>query len=400
MRALPPLLGDLHVLEWAQGGGAPYAGRLLADLGADVVKLEPPSGDPARTPREPGRSFSGLFQHVNAGKRSVAIDWTTAAGEDVVAAALRWADCVILDASSPAATSPELLANVAADAVVVVITPYGITSSLGGVELGARGLFYAGGEGYQTPRGAGPTVPPVAPSGNIALFDAGVAGAYAVLQVLASRLFRAEGQPPRSEPALFDIASRDVQVSLGRSDLAGYPNEGRIDDRTVQPGPFISFELRCLDGVSLANDLNWPTWCDLIGRPELVDDPRFTTKEARAEHQDALVEALEQWTRNHTRADVEKATQERGLSVASVLSPLEVLSDDQLAFREFFAACLGSDGRRVTLAAALPFITQDRERWLPQRLAPALGEHTASFCAELGYSDGEIDSLVSSRSAS
>ena len=398
--ALAPLLPDLRVLEWAQGGGAPYAGRLLADLGADVVKLEPPSGDDARVPQTPDRSFSGLFEHVNAGKRSVAIDWTTPAGQKFVAAALRWANCVIVDGSSPAAESQELLANVEADAVVVVITPYGVKGGLGGIELGARGLFHAGGEGFQTPRGAGPTVPPVAPSANIALFDAGVAGAYAVLLFLVSRLSQRDGESGDGDPALFDIASRDVQVSLGRQDLAAYPNEGRIEGRSVEPGPFLNFDLHCLDGLIIANIFHhaWPGWCHLAGRPELIDDARFATKEARLANQDAIVEELEKWTKNHPKSEVEEAAQARGLPAAAVLTLLEVLDDEQLRFRRFLPECLGSDGGRATLAAALPFITQDRERWLPQRLAPALGEHTASFCTDLGYSSPEIEDLVSDRS--
>ena len=402
VRALAPLLPDLHVLEWAQGGGAPYAGRLLADLGADVVKLEPPSGDGARAPRDPDRSFSGLLEHANAGKRSVAIDWTTPAGQDFAAAALRWADCVILDGSSPATGAPELLSNVAADAVVVAITPYGVQGGLSGIELGARGLFHSGGEGFQTPRGAGPTVPPVAPSANIALFDGGVAGAYAVLLFLVSRFSRRESEVGKGEPAFFDIASREVQMSLGRQDLAAYPNEGRIEDRSVEPGPLLSFDLHCLDGLIIANIFHhaWADWCHLVGRPELIDDTRFATKEARLENQDAIVEELEKWTRSRRKADVEEAAQARGLPVAAVLSPLEVVDDDQLRFRHFFVECLGGDGERTTLAAALPFITQDDERWLPQRLAPVLGEHTASFCAELGYSSAEIEDLVSDRSPS
>ena len=398
--ALAPLFPDLRVLEWAQGGSAPYAGRLLADLGADVVKLEPPSGDRARVPRTPDRSFSGLFEHVNAGKRSVAIDWTTSAGQEFAAAALRWANCVILDGSSPAAESGELLDNVAADAVVVVITPYGVKGGLGGIELGARGLFHAGGEGYQTPRGAGQTVPPVAPSANIALFDSGVAGAYAVLLFLVSRLSQRKGEPGTGEPALFDIASREVQMSLGRQDLAAYPNEGRIEDRTVEPGPLLSFDLHSLGGLIIANVFHhaWADWCHLVGRPELIDDIRFATKEARLESQDAIAVELEKWTRDYRKSEVEEAAQTQGLPVAAVLSPLEVLDDDQLRFRKFFAECVGGDGGRATVAAALPFVTQDRERWLPQRLAPALGEHTASFCAELGYTNAEVDDLLSDRS--
>src|SRR5262249_11651512 len=254
-----------------------------------------------------------------------------------------------------------------------------------------------------TPRGAGSDVPPVSPSANVALFDGGVAGAYAVLQSLVSRCLKRGGAGEASrEPARFDIASREVQVALNRQDLAGDPNEGRIDDRRLEHGPFLPLALQCSDGEITTHvaDETWPAWCRLIGREELVDDPRFATKEARAQHADAITDLLEHWTRQHPQSEVEEAAQARGIPAATIVSPLRVLEDNQLRFRHFFAECTGADGRRATLASAFPSVTQARGRGPPRRLAPALGEHTAAFRDELGDGSEESGSLTSNGSAS
>src|SRR5205807_2651034 len=91
--ALPPLLTGMRVIEHAVGAAAPYTGRILAELGADVVKIEPPGGDPARRSDTGAAGFSGLFEHVNAGKRSVVLDPARLSGHAAMGGLLAGAQC-------------------------------------------------------------------------------------------------------------------------------------------------------------------------------------------------------------------------------------------------------------------------------------------------------------------
>ncbi|MGE0540573.1 MAG: CaiB/BaiF CoA transferase family protein [Dehalococcoidia bacterium] len=379
---LPRPLDGVRVIEHAQNGAAPFAGRILSDLGADVIKVEPPGGDRARRQGVAAPAFSGLFQHANAGKRSISIDCDTAGGRTVMAALLERADCVLLDETSAVLAVDELIGRVPGRAVVVTITPFGLDCRQPRPATGARALFHAGGEGFLTPNGAPLTTPPVAPSANVAWLDAGVAGAFAAMLVLFRRGHGDEGE--FEAPYFFDLAMRDVQLSLSRQDICTFANEGHLEDRSTKHSASLGPRLRCRDGdatIHLA-ERHWSGWCTLMDRDDLVADPRFVTHEARMANLDAVVTELERWTMPRTRAEVQGLGQPRGLPVVAILTPSEVLADDQLAYRGFFRSPVGSGGPLLT--AALPFVRQDGQRWHPSNLAPPVGQHTGEVLAELG----------------
>jgi len=386
---LPPLLSGLRVIEDAMGVVAPYAGRILAELGAEVVKIEPPAGDPARRKGTGSSGFSGLFEHLNAGKRSVAIDTSKPSGQSIYSQLLQSAECVVADELSLVLREPHLIESLSPHAAVIAITPFGLTGPRKGQRAGPYGLFHAGGEGNTTPRGGDLRREPVAPTGNLACLDAGVIGAFAVLLFVLHGDLAVE-KNPAAGPYVFDVSNLEVLMGLGRQDLCAYPNEGRLENREVKAGPLATLTMRCSDGevISSLGEQQWPTWCDLSGRPNLQSDPRFETQYLRSAHVAELATELEGWTSHYTRAELELLLQPLGIPLAGVLTPAEVLASPQLRFRHFFHEWNdASPPRRIP--SSLPFICEDGRRWQTPGQAPSLGEYTGSLLRENGFNDDQ-----------
>jgi CoA:oxalate CoA-transferase len=384
--ALPPLLTGMRVIEHAVGAAAPYAGRILAELGADVVKVEPPGGDPARRSDSGATGFSGLFEHVNAGKRSLVLDTARLSGRTALRALLAGAQCVLLDESSGVLSDPELYGAIPTTAAVISITPFGRGNAASARRAGAYGLFHASGEGITTPEGGDLSRPPVAPTANVALLDAGVIGAFSVLAfALHGDL---HGPVDDEVTRLLVISMRVVLMALGRQNLAAFPNEGRRDTRALKHGPLVTLVLRCADGeiISPLGEHQWSAWCGLAVRPDLERDPRFASQVLRSQHVPELARELEGWTMTFTRAELELLTQPMGIPLAGVLNPRDVLDNAQLRFRGFFAEAAGTQARPRT-ASALPFCTQDGRRWRISGAAPALGADTAPLLAAAGLDE-------------
>jgi crotonobetainyl-CoA:carnitine CoA-transferase CaiB-like acyl-CoA transferase len=318
-----PLAG-VRVVELAAGFAAAAAGRGLADLGAEVLVIKRSSADRAKE----------VFWFLDGGKETLSVH-----EEDLgaaVAEALSDAYGVILDGS----VDPSL-EEVARESGVAVALRFGAEP----LDPSAPAVvFHAAGQSMiDTPGGF-----PVAPPGHIPYYDAAMTGVFAFL---ATR-WSTPGQPAGG-PLVIRIAADDVELAHGRPDLTRAAHEGGSRERD----PFLALFLRCDDG-ELATHVNrayWSDWVQMIGKPELDDDPRFASMADLLDHQVEAVEELEKWCGQRTRQEVERLCQGRGLPAGSVLGPGEVAADPQLVHRRFTDA----SGR----AAFLPFILADGRRW-------------------------------------
>jgi crotonobetainyl-CoA:carnitine CoA-transferase CaiB-like acyl-CoA transferase len=335
-----PLAG-VRVLEIADGMAAAATGRAFADLGADVIKLEPPGGSQMRKrPR--------LFDVMHAGKRSASIAKDRLAEVfDAVASA---ADCLLVDDTGWAGHDVVQLATERGSAVVFVFG-----DGHDGTATSAA-IWHASG---QSAVDAGHGVP-LAPPGNIPFYDTAMTAMFAYLAVRWSEQPNCEGD---REPFVIRIDTTDVELTHGRLDLTRAAN-GQVP---MQKDPFLALFIQCSDGEVGAhvNRSYWKTWSELIGRPELDDDPRFTTMADLLANRAEVLNELQQWTTQQRREDVERLAQERGLPVGSVLTPSQVLGDPQLQHRRF----VGADG----IPAFYPFLQADGPRWLPQQGSPPIG---------------------------
>jgi crotonobetainyl-CoA:carnitine CoA-transferase CaiB-like acyl-CoA transferase len=349
-RGLTPVLTGRRVVEHATGSGAPYAGRVLADLGAEVVKVEPPGGDPLRTDRP------GAFRYLNLGKRSAALD-VTGGGADAFARLLATADAVLVDRDSPVLGRPGLRAAVPATAVVAAVTPYGLSGPRRDDRAGARVLFHeSGGSVIDMRMAVADGTAPVAPCSELAWLDAGCAAALGVLAFLAG----APGRSTADGPAVLDVSAQDAGALLMRQDLCTFPNEGiSVSPRAlVMAGPYGTLILTCADGYVLSHvgPEDWVAWCALIGRPDAGAQPLFTDIDRRTADIELSTAVIDEWTGVRPWREVEQAAQAVGLAAACVRTPAEVRSDPQLRHRGFFRRVRDGAGAVVEVAEALPFV--------------------------------------------
>lgn len=387
MRALE----GIRVLDAASMLAGPYGATLLGDLGADVVKLEPPNGDETRRFGPRRGNDSAVFVGVNRNKRSVAVDLRTDDGRVVLESLVRWAD-VVIDNLRPAARAKlgldhESLRAVNPRAVSVSVSTFGESGPYAGrpgidpIAQALTGFMQVTGQAGGDPLKAGP---PVADAVSSLLV------AYGALAALWARQTTGEGQ--HVEVALIDGLVHIQAPYNGRWFLLGeqQPRSGNSIDWYA---PYNAY--RCGDGrfVHLAcyNDKFFANLCKAIGRVELVDDSRFATNDARLANRAALDAIIDGFCGARTRDEVIEVLTAHDVIVAPVNGYAEVFDDPQVRHNgmvvdvDHHAGPLRVTGVPVRLSS-----TPGDVRHAP----PALGEHTAVVLRELGLDDALVDRVA------
>jgi crotonobetainyl-CoA:carnitine CoA-transferase CaiB-like acyl-CoA transferase len=334
-------LGGVRVVEIADGFAASLTGRALADLGADVVKLEPTGGSTTR-------KDESLFRFLHAGKRSVTVPLETLSN---LLATSDWSmDCLLLDSQTDyPARITELLGT--SSPVVLMVDP-------NREEIAAAAAIWHASAQSVVDSGAGM---PLAPPGHIPFYDTAMTALFAFLVVHWS--IRTGTSREVNGPIVVSVDTYDVELTHGRIDLTRAAN-GQVP---MQKDPFLAMFINCKDG-EVATHLNftyWKIWIDLMDRSDLDTDRRFTNMADLLRNQDDVRTELERWTLERARSDVERLCQERGIPAGSVLTPKDVLADIQLQHRHFVG-----DAR---IPSFLPFTLADGTRWLSRTQAPEVG---------------------------
>jgi benzylsuccinate CoA-transferase BbsF subunit len=381
-------LSGIRVVEWASGVAAPFCSRLLADYGADVVKVEPPAGDPSRRWGPfPGDAFdpekSGTFFACNAGKRSLVLDLERAEDRERLRDLLDRADVFVesgdaermrewgLDYESLAARNPNL--------VVVSITPFGRTgpyaswkgSNLHAFHLSGTGMRYCGRPG-EAPLENGAFA--------VDVFGAYVAATWAIATV--------QGRERAGGGQHIDVSCAEVLAALfvGAQNIGGMAQDGIAEKRTGVGMPLAAPAtiLPCKDGYVWMMALEPGQWNGLrnvMGDPEWARPEMFQDMFARAENADLLYSFLEQWTMEHTKQEIMDLCQENKCPTTALFTVAEVADHPHLAARGFFRAIEHRAMGRVRAPGA-PILLPDCPRG-PHRPAPLLGEHRDEVLAEL-----------------
>jgi crotonobetainyl-CoA:carnitine CoA-transferase CaiB-like acyl-CoA transferase len=357
-----PLQG-WRILEVAHDVPAAFCTKILADLGADVVKVEPSTGH--RLNAAPPRRADGesaRFAHLSTGKRSVVADEE----HDVrLGALVTEADVVVTDLA-PARV--DALVGPTADVSVVCIRPFGSDGPAADDPAHHLTVFHASGEGSILPSGRGwvafPDRAPIQIGSEIAYFDAGWHAAVALLAACFDRL---RGGPAQR----VDVSIQESELSMNRTRLSRFNNDGVLLGREG-PRYGITGMLECADGWVQVVGIREDQWDRLLESPEGEDlrDPTFETAEARAEHQAALGDALAAWCAARPKADVARIMSGIGAPAGIFADPSDLLASPQLEHREFFQEVGDGWGGTITLPGA-PY----RLSRTPVRLrgAPALG---------------------------
>jgi benzylsuccinate CoA-transferase BbsE subunit len=363
-------LDDLRVLDCADGVGGSWCGRMFADFGADVVKVEPTGGSPLRRQRRvEGASVGALFAWTNANKRGVVLDLATAQGQARVLELARAADVLIED-FAPAVRGDDGLVREAMAAnprlVVVSITDFGLDgpdAGRAGSHLVLNGL--AGMSLINTYEGR------AYPEPSEHLYtQAGIQGYIAALAALHARDAGAPGQR-------IDLSVLQVAVAVSTPMLTQHFT-GTLPRRAAQP------LLACKDGYVFVLPVQQRAWEALqigLGLPdELARDPRYATPFLRQQNQRALLEALAPYLARFTRRELFELLSTLRAIVGMALQPEELPEDAHLRERQFFVTLDDPDGTPITYPGP-PFRSQTMP-WRLVRPAPSPGQHNDDVVAQ------------------
>jgi crotonobetainyl-CoA:carnitine CoA-transferase CaiB-like acyl-CoA transferase len=342
-----------------------FAGRLAVDAGCEVVKLEPPEGDPMRGSRGP------LADWLLAGKRS-AVHGASGLHGPALQALLQGCDALLVDEAGRDWVAAHGGGGLATKLVVVGERDGAVLAGMPANRSDEFLAFHGAGLGFLTPRvmPGYPSAGPLCPDANLLEFLAGLHGAIALFALL--------GAAPDSGIAQATVGLCGAALPLLRREIAAVLLEGARPHRAERIWKVSPAEVhRCRDGwlfVDVIEDAQWERLCDWIGRPDLGTDARYATRESRFAHAEVLCDILDRFFAGQPQACWIEA-QRRGVPVAPVNDVNELLADDQLEARGFWGTILDDEGRslRAPLTPLARLFARDAQ---PQQVA-RIGEHTA-----------------------
>jgi crotonobetainyl-CoA:carnitine CoA-transferase CaiB-like acyl-CoA transferase len=386
----PPLTG-FRVLELANLMAGPFCGLVLADLGADVVKIEnPQGGDFSRATPPSVRGVSAGFLALNRNKRSLALDLKAPAGREVFLRLARRAD-VVLENFRPGTVRDlgidyQTLREVNPRLVYCSVSGYGQTgpySQRAGLDLimqGMSGIMSVTGE---------PGRPPVKVGVPVADLTAALFAANAIQAALLARERSGQGQ-------LIDVSLFEAAVALEVWETSGYFATGAVPrplgsaHRTS--APYQAF--RTADGyvtLGATTPRTWESCCAALGLAYLQDDPRFATNALRKANEVALAAEIEAVTVRHPSAHWYALLEEAGVPGGILQDVDQVAADPHLEARGFFRDLPHPAGGTVRASGSPLHLAQTPVRL--ERAGPLLGEHDDDILAEAGLTPAEREAL-------
>ena len=408
-------LDGIRVLDLTRILSGPFATMLMADLGADVIKIEQPvTGDPARgngpflsarPASEDGAhrpteaegqaedAYSAYFMSINRGKRSVAIDLGKARGRDLLLDMAEHADVLIenfrpgtmarfgLDYDTLRARNPALV--VASISGFGQSGPYAHRPALDVIVQGMGGMLSITGE---------PGRGPVRPGASIGDITAALFTTIAIQSALLERERSGQGQ-------YIDVSMLDCQVAIMENAFMRYFTLGqtpqRLGTRHPSSTPFQAFDTsdgQVVVAIMGGSTDQWPLFCAAIDHVELIDDDRYLTGWGRTQHYEELIPVIEAAIRQRTTAEWVEILSEMGVPAGPVQDIAQVAADPQIAHRGMFVE-LDHPALGPTMFTGNP-MKLSRTPGAPPRLPPNLGEHSAEVLAELlGLSGEQLDDL-------
>lgn len=392
-RRMRGALDGIKVVELAQIMAGPTCGLMLADLGADVIKVEKrPGGDDARSYREPAiRGEPASFMMLNRNKRSIAVDLKAPGGADVVHRLIAGADVVIENFRKGVldrlGLGYDVLRQRNPRLVYCAVSGYGRTgpyADKGGFDLIAQGFA-----GIMSITGE-PGGPPAKSGTSVADINAGILAALGVVAALLARATTGRGQ--LVETSLMEAAVQQTYWQAAMFFATGV-DPGPTGSAHLLTAPYQAFATR--DGwinVGGANQANWERIAKVIGRPDLVGDARFATNADRMRHTEALSALIAERLRERTSAAWIAEFEAAGVPVGPVNRIGDMLADPQVAARDMVVEVDHPRAGR-TRALGMP-IKFSESRADMARPSPLLGQHGREILEQLGYSAAEIAALA------
>ncbi len=394
-----PLVG-VRVLELGNYIAAPTAGRMLADFGAEVIKVERPvTGDELRNWRLYSGDTSMLYRTINRNKKSIVIDLKTERGREIVLDLVRHCD-VLLENFRPGTLEkwglgPEELDRVNPELVITRISAFGQTGP-----LSERPGFAAVAEAFGGLRElvGDPDRPPVRT--GVSIGDS-IAGIYAAFGTVMALFQRERVKVPLAQRVI-DVALNESVLSVMESLVPDYLAYGvtreRVGGRMEGIAPSNAYP--CADGTSIIvagnGDAIFQRYMQTIGRPDLAEEPELQSNAGRWQRREELDTAIGQWTILHDRDEALKLLDEAGVPSGPIYTAADICADEQYEARnmiQHFAVDIGeSEPKSVGFPGIVPVIGGAS---LPIRnVGPDLGQNTREVLSTvLGLSDDDIGAL-------
>jgi crotonobetainyl-CoA:carnitine CoA-transferase CaiB-like acyl-CoA transferase len=391
------MLTGLKVLDCGENVSAPYATKLMADLGAEVIKVEPPViGDIARSrgpyprDREDDREQSGLFLALNTNKRGVTIDLTHSEGRALLDRLAVQADVLVHNYAPLRAKTFGLdydrLSKINRQLIVTQITPYGATGPKADWMAHNLNEVAAGGWLYMSPGYSKSfELPPLKTFGQQGDFQGGAHGAVATMGALFARRAGAPGQ-------LVDVSIQEVIAAALELAFVKWTYREEVAHRCGTLGPSAPYGiLRCKNGLLhflILEEAHWKNLVEVMGTPEWTSWDLFKTSADRVHNQDVVEMKVEEWLADHTMEEVFEIAAKARLPIAPVANLDFVLEMEQLKSRDYFKQLEHPAAGKLTYAGAPFKLTTNA--WQLRRPAPLLGQHNREIFEQIGIGKDEF----------
>lgn len=385
------ILDNIRVLDFGRYVAAPFCAALLADFGAEVIRIEKPAGNEDRYLVPVSEDGTGaLFLQCNRGKRSITLDLVAPEGREIVVKLVATADIVVVNMPEEALKSVGLdygsLQAIKPDIILANATAFGNTGPLArnvgfdGVAQAMCGVAYMSGSNATPSRAQATWVD----------FGAAAHSAFALMVALLERSRSGRGQ--YISASLLATATNCTNSTLIEQALLGL-NRPPMGNRSPTSGPTDIF--RTSDGYILTQVVGnalFMRWARLVGREDLIADSRFADDRTRGENGEALSAIMAEWCVHRSTDEALTLLAGARIPASPVLTPQQALDHPQMVETDMFEPVEFPGLARPVPIARAPVNMSVTATKKPTR-APMLGEHTEEIVADLGYSAADIQRL-------
>jgi crotonobetainyl-CoA:carnitine CoA-transferase CaiB-like acyl-CoA transferase len=391
-------LDGVRVVELCNLAAGPYCTKLMADLGAEVIKVEKPGvGDEARRRGPflndiPHPERSALFLYLNTNKLGVTLNVETKKGKELLRELIAEADILVED-NPPGMLAGlglgyEVLSELNPRLVMTSITPFGQTGRYKDYKAYPLNSFHSGAEGFITPTGDPfPDRPPLKVARYAGEYDAAIHSMLGTLGALYYQRATGLGQQ-------VDVSKQEALIDINTYELLAYPYVGWFPNRATVLNPLGGI-MPARDGhghLAMYEEVQWDALANLMGNPEWTKEELYTNPDVRRQRSEEVQQRLREWMKERTKHEVYHEGQKAGVATGAYQTPEEIMKSEQLNSRGFFVELDHPEVGKVTYPTA-PY-RFSKTPWQGRRAAPLLGEHNEEvYHKRLGRSKEEVTRL-------